>query len=339
MSVRLRQKVPVWEVGSEPVAGYRVLEHMHRGRDLDVYDVWSNERRCRCVLKTTRPDRVRGSAARRVRREGRLLLSCTHPSLVRAYDLLETADGPVVVLEALPGATLGVLIDENGRLSTSDVGHLGVHLTSAVHYLHGRGYVHLDVKPGNIVAHRGRATLIDMSLARRPGPSRGGSGTPGYMAPEQIRGGYLGPATDVWAIGAVLYEAATGRPVVDSRHLRVSTSSDSAVSGSDVSDPGVSDSGGSDSGASDWSGSDSVGGDPAPGGSDRPEVPGPAPESNGVVLPRPPRIRARRRLPVDIAAVLDACLEIDPARRPSVEVLAEAMVTLSGEPPDGVYPA
>jgi eukaryotic-like serine/threonine-protein kinase len=315
-AARSRERVPVWEVGREPIPGYRVLAHMRRGRDLDVYDVWSTERRCRCVLKTTRPDRATGSAAERVRREGRLLLACTHPSLVRAYDLLETADGPVVVLEALPGATLSVLLDEHRRLDARDLGHLGVHLTSAVYYLHGRGYLHLDVKPGNILAHRGRATLIDMSLVQAPGPCPGGRGTPGYMAPEQIRGGDLGPSTDVWGIGAVLYESATGSPVVDPDDLSDSDSDDSH------SDDSHSDSADSDSAEPDNAEPDRVATD---GGATH-RLPA-----------RPPRVRARRRLPVDIATVIDACLEVDPARRPTVEVVAEAMAALSGVPPDGVY--
>jgi serine/threonine protein kinase len=336
-----RQQAPAWEVGREPIPGYRVLAHMHRGRDLDVYDVWSTERRCRCVLKTTRPDRATGSVVQLVRREGRLLLECTHPSLVRAYDLLETEDGPVLVLEALPGATLAVLLDEHRRLDPQDIGHLGVHLTSAVYYLHSRGYLHLDVKPGNIVAHRGRATLIDMSLVRPPGPCPHGRGTPGYMAPEQM-GGDLGPATDVWGIGAVLYEAATGKPVIDP---------------DDLSDPG------SDDSHSDGIDSDSIDSDDIDSGRVEPGrvepgrvepgrvEPGVEPDAgvepgrvatNGGAtkrLPaRPPRVRARRRLPVDIAAVIDACLEADPARRPTVEVVADAMATLSGVPPDGVHP-
>jgi eukaryotic-like serine/threonine-protein kinase len=309
-----REQTPAWEVGFEPIPGYRVLEHMRRGRDLDVYDVWSSERRCRCILKTIRPDRATGSAADRVRREGRLLLACTHPSLVRAYDLLETTDGPVVVLEALPGATLSVILDKHGRLHARDLGHLGVHLTSAMYYLHGNGYLHLDVKPGNIVAHRGRATLIDMSLARPPGSSSGGRGTPGYMAPEQIRGGVLGPATDVWGIGAVLYEAATGSPVVDPDDLESSSSTSTPRSRSDGPDPDGPDPKGV---TPDGISADSVATNPLPA--------------------RPPRVRARRRLPADIAAVIDACLEHDPARRPTIEVLADAMVALSGEQPDGVY--
>ena len=96
------------------------------------------------------------------------------------------------------------------RLGAQDLGHLGRHLCSALRYLHSRGHLHLDVKPSNIIACDGVARLIDLSLARPPGRCFAGFGTPGYMSPEQVTGGDLGPPADVWGIGLVLYQAATG---------------------------------------------------------------------------------------------------------------------------------
>ena len=75
--------------------------------------------------------------------------------------------------------------------------------------------LHLDLKPSNIIATHGMAKVLDLSVARPPGPHRGGIGTTGYMAPEQSLGGELGPYTDVWGIGAMLYEVATGEPACD----------------------------------------------------------------------------------------------------------------------------
>src|SRR5438034_395506 len=122
--------------GQEPAPGYRVIAHLRRGGDLDVYDAWSEHRYCRCFLKMPRPDRVRnGSVRRRLLLEGRLLLSFTHPNLVRAYDLVEPGpnQAPVLVLETLTGATLSHLLHgRRRRLDTSDVAHLGRHLCSAI---------------------------------------------------------------------------------------------------------------------------------------------------------------------------------------------------------------
>ncbi|MBA3413787.1 MAG: serine/threonine protein kinase [Chloroflexia bacterium] len=199
--------------GVELAPGYAVVAHLRRGEDLDVYDVWSDERNCRCVAKTIRPDRIdRESANRRLIHEGELLLGLTHPHIVRAYDLVR-GDTPVLVLETLPGETLSHLIDRGApRLAAAEVAHLGRHLCSAVGYLHRHGILHLDLKPSNIIATGGLARVLDLSLAQPPGPIKPGVGTLGYMAPEQARGGEIGPAADVWGIGAVLYEVATGEP-------------------------------------------------------------------------------------------------------------------------------
>ncbi|RKT82251.1 Protein kinase domain-containing protein [Saccharopolyspora antimicrobica] len=197
---------------SQQVApGYPVIEHIRRGEDFDTYDAWSTRRYSRCFIKAVRPDRTGNrEIGETLAHEGNLLLSCTHPYIVRAYELAEAADGtPVLVMETLGGATLDSLLDDgNRRLTTRELGYLGQQLCSAIRYLHDRGYLHLDLKPGNIIAEFGRARVLDLGLARPPGPSRGG--TPRCMAPEQVRGELVGPPADAWAIGLVLFESATG---------------------------------------------------------------------------------------------------------------------------------
>src|SRR5690606_2300200 len=79
-------------------------------------------------------------------------------------------------------------------------------------YLHNHDLLHVDVKPSNVIASDGRAILLDLSLARPPGRYKQGLGTWCYLAPEQARGDHLTPAADVWGLGTVLYEAATGEP-------------------------------------------------------------------------------------------------------------------------------
>jgi serine/threonine protein kinase len=207
--------VPV-AVGAEVAPGYEAIEHLRRGRNLDVYDVWSEDRACRCVIKALRPDRLgREGATRRLLEEGRLLCGLTHPHIVRAYEVREEPV-PLFVMETLAGETLGHMVEvRDVRLSAPEVAHLGLHLASAVRYLHAHGWLHLDLKPSNVIAECGRAKLIDLSVARPPGPAHRGVGTFYYMAPEQARGGELGPAADVWGIGTVLFEAATGEPAFD----------------------------------------------------------------------------------------------------------------------------
>jgi serine/threonine protein kinase len=202
---------PPMESGESIAPGYEVIAQLHRSNNFDVYDAWSEERSSRCIAKTPIPDLVEDKELTRgLFREGRLLKKLTHPHIVRAYETMREPR-PTLILETLSGATLAYLIDTGPRrLPLKDIAHLGLHLCSAVHYLHRHGILHLDLKPSNIVSECQRAKILDLSIARPPGRGRKGSGTRNYMAPEQARGDYLGPAADVWGIGAVLFEAAAG---------------------------------------------------------------------------------------------------------------------------------
>lgn len=190
--------------------GYEIIEHLHQSNNFDVYDVMSEERACRCIAKAPRQDLTDSAKVRRgLVREGRLLGKLAHPHIVRIYETIKEPC-PVLILETLTGETLSHLIDTNyRRLPLSDVMHLGLHLCSAIHYLHHHNVLHLDLKPSNIVSERQLAKILDLSLARPPGRGKRGAGTRQYMAPEQVRGELVSPATDVWGIGAVLFETVT----------------------------------------------------------------------------------------------------------------------------------
>ncbi|MGW1090147.1 serine/threonine-protein kinase [Streptomyces sp. NPDC002596] len=211
MSRAMSRPVPPLAPGAIPAPGYEVLAHLARTGWLDLYDTWSEERDCRCVVKVLRPDHRHEEQLRdRLLREGRWLRTFTHPHLVRAYETFESPE-PIVVLETLTGETLAHLIGRlRRRPAATDVALLGVHLCSAMHYLHGHGLLHLDLKPSNVVVDCGHAKVLDLSVARPPGSAPPGVGTFCYMAPEQARGGPLSAAADVWGIGATLYEVAVG---------------------------------------------------------------------------------------------------------------------------------
>lgn len=191
------------------IPGFELVEHLARSNVLDVYDGWSEERGCRCVVKTLRPDRRDDRRARhRLLAEGRLLQELCHPNVVRGYDTLP-APTYAIAMETLGGETLAHLVDRR-RLTARELAFLGLQLGSALAYLHRRDVLHLDLKPSNVVADGGRAKLIDLSLARRPGRVPAGTGTWCYMAPEQARGGRVGAPADVWGLGVTLWEAACG---------------------------------------------------------------------------------------------------------------------------------
>ena len=199
--------------GAEIAPGYRVVALLRRGRDLDTYDLWSEERRCRCVGKTVREDRVaQERVIQRLLQEGSLLLKLTHPHIVRCYNVLP-GSRPLVVLETLPGETLSRLAGRRKkRLVLREVMIMGLQLCSAIGYLHKRGILHLDLKPSNAVACQGQVKVLDLSVARGIGVPGGVSGTRGYRAPEQLAPGALGAASDVWGIGIMLYQVLTGVP-------------------------------------------------------------------------------------------------------------------------------
>jgi serine/threonine protein kinase len=138
---------------------------------------------------------------------------------VRAYETLDRVERPLVVLETLSGQTLDHLLEEGGPLSSVEAVHFGLQLGSVIRYLHRRRILHLDLKPSNLIAEAGKVKLIDLSIARRPGRIPADTGTWGYMAPEQARGGGVGLAADVWGLGAVLFEALTGDPLLDDDQL------------------------------------------------------------------------------------------------------------------------
>ena len=165
--------------------GYQLLELLSSGHACDTYDAWSDERGCRVIVRT-------GD----VRREGRLLRRLTHPNIVRVYEVHRDW----MVLETLSGATLSAL----PPLSHEDAVEMGRQLCSAIGYLHRHGWLHLDLKPDNLIADLGRLKVIDFSIAQRPGRVEPGTGTRRWMAPEQKDGGRVDTATDVWGIAAVL---------------------------------------------------------------------------------------------------------------------------------------
>ncbi len=211
----VEESVEVLRPGECLAPGYVVTQHLNRSRHMDVYEVWSDDRACSCMAKLPRPDCVddRESHASLIR-EGRLLKRLAHPHIVRVYERFERPQ-TVLILETLNGAALDDIIEVDGRLGLKDIGFMGTQLCSAMHYLHRHGFLHLDLKPANILSDNKLVKVIDFGIARPPGRARKGMGTPEYMAPEQVLGEPLSGATDIWGIGAVLFHAATGQAPFD----------------------------------------------------------------------------------------------------------------------------
>lgn len=167
------------------------------------------------VVKVVRPDQVDDDhALRGLAREVGALATVNHPVVVRALRHELSGPRPHVVLEQLDGPRLSSLVRRYGPLQEHQYLPLAIEVASALHYLARLGWVHLDVKPSNVIMGA-PARLIDLSIAR-PAAEAAGSrrlGTDAYMSPEQWdpdRYGEPSPASDVWGLGATLFEAVAG---------------------------------------------------------------------------------------------------------------------------------
>jgi serine/threonine-protein kinase len=156
----------------------------------------------------------------RFRREAELAANLDHPNIVAIYEVDEYDGRPFFSMKLVEGASLSKQADRF-REDPRSAARLVSSLCRAVHYAHGQGFLHCDLKPSNVLLDRqGKPYLTDFGLARRAGADSSLSttgailGTPSYMAPEQATGlrSALGPATDVYGLGAILYELLAGRP-------------------------------------------------------------------------------------------------------------------------------
>jgi eukaryotic-like serine/threonine-protein kinase len=206
-----------WELpeGHEIAPGRTVLKSLGGGNRYEVYLVWDERLFAVTVAKLVRPDLVGDDGALRgLRREAEALDALAHPVILRGFDSCLEGPYPHVLVEHLEGPTLRRLIKRGGALPAEQVLPLALHVAAAIHYMAAEGWVHLDLKPDNIVMGI-PPRVIDLSLARtlrRARRLRDYIGTNAYMPPEQcLPNEDVGPPADVWGLGATLYHAVAGR--------------------------------------------------------------------------------------------------------------------------------
>jgi serine/threonine protein kinase len=201
--------------GDEIVPGRHAVELLGGGRRYEAYLAWDDTLHALVTVKALRPNLLGDRQAHAaLTREEAALRGLAHPALVRCFDA--DLDGPVphLVLEFLDGPRLSTLIRRFGVI-VEQLFPLALELCAALHYVAARGYVHLDVKPKNVIMSA-PPRLIDLSVATRledVGSLAAPTGTDAYMAPEQClpeRFAEIGPAADVWGLGVTLYEAISG---------------------------------------------------------------------------------------------------------------------------------
>lgn len=166
--------------------------------------------------------RARTIRGRRLRNEARAMARLAHPHVVQVHDVVDTDEGPAIVMDLVPGGTLDDRVRARGALPPASCVVWIIQILDALHAAHALGIVHRDVKPSNIlVSADGQALLLDFGIALLSDEDRHtrtgiSMGSVAYMAPEQrLDAARVGPAADIYSAGSTLYHLVTGQPSVD----------------------------------------------------------------------------------------------------------------------------
>jgi len=219
----------VFRSGDVVASRFRVVRYLAQGGMGELYEAEDLELRERIALKTILPHIAADERSIALfKREVQLARQVTHQNVCRIYDIFRHQSIVLLAMELLHGETLAEKIRREGRLATADALPIVRQMAAGLTAAHRVGVVHRDFKSHNVMVVKPtgaggdtRVVIMDFGLARRQAQDdrtslslslteNAISGTPAYMAPEQVEGGPATPAVDVYALGVVLYEMVTG---------------------------------------------------------------------------------------------------------------------------------
>ena len=214
---------------------YEVLSLIGAGGMGEVYQARDTRLDRKVAVKVLAPELASDAEFRaRFAREAKAISALNHPHICGLYDIGREHDTEYLVLELLEGETLAARL-ERGPLPLAQVLRFGIEIADALEAAHRHGIVHRDLKPGNIMLTAAGTKLLDFGLAKHTvgaagqalsmlatAPGTGTAqgtiiGTLQYMAPEQVQGAPADARTDIFALGTILYEMATGRRAFEAK--------------------------------------------------------------------------------------------------------------------------
>jgi tetratricopeptide (TPR) repeat protein len=201
----------------QTVSHYRILERLGGGGMGVVYRAEDTRLKRTVALKFLSPELTKDDRAKqRFINEARAASQLDHPNICTIHEIEETDDGQLfLVLSCYDGETVRERL-ERGPMPVDEAIGFAVHVAKGLSKAHEKGIIHRDIKPANIfLTDDGRAKILDFGLAKLAGQTRltragGTMGTVAYMSPEQAHGDEVGPQSDLWSLGVVLYEALSG---------------------------------------------------------------------------------------------------------------------------------
>lgn len=197
---------------------YRVVASVGSGGMANVYKAMDEKTGNLVALKVLKEEhREDADFVRRFEREARAVLALSHPNIVRSFDVGEDGDANYIVFEYVEGNTLKDVIKDEEYLTPKQAVSVMSQILDALEHAHSCGIIHRDVKPQNVmIANDGKAMLTDFGIARdtasttRTFAGTNVIGSVHYLSPEQARGDHVGPESDIYSCGIMLYEMLTG---------------------------------------------------------------------------------------------------------------------------------